>query len=142
VGLNSRYTYYLLAQDFSDTCVVAEKDDKIIGFSSGYVPPRRPDTFFNWEIVVDTEHRGNGLQKRMLLHQLAVAKATYLEATINPSNDFCRNNITDLATQLDTTYKKSVMFSEEDFGNDGHETEILYRVGPISPTKLKQLLDN
>jgi len=42
VGLNSRYTYFLLAKDFSDTCVVAEQDNKIIAFSSGYVPPDRP----------------------------------------------------------------------------------------------------
>jgi diaminobutyrate acetyltransferase len=52
VGLNSRYTYFLLAKDFSDTCVVAEQDNKIIAFSSGYVPPDRRDTFFNWEVVV------------------------------------------------------------------------------------------
>ena len=53
VGLNSRYTYFLLAKDFSDTCVVVEQNNKIIAFSSGYIPPDKPETFFNWEIVVD-----------------------------------------------------------------------------------------
>ena len=57
VGLNSRYTYFLLAKDFSDTCVVAGHDGKIIAFSSGYVPPSRPDTFFSWETVVRSRWR-------------------------------------------------------------------------------------
>ncbi len=63
VGLNSRYTYFLLAKDFSDTCVVAEQDSKVVGFSSGYVPPDRPDTFFNWEAVVHKDYRGLRLAK-------------------------------------------------------------------------------
>ena len=37
VGLNSRYTYLLLAKDFSDTCIVAEHDGKVVAFSSGYI---------------------------------------------------------------------------------------------------------
>src|SRR5665648_296936 len=70
VGLNSRYTYFLLAKDFSDTCVVALDGNHIIAFSSGYIPPKRPDTFFNWETVVHKDYRGNGLQKSLLLHQI------------------------------------------------------------------------
>ena len=46
VGLNSRYTYFLLAKDFSDTCVVVKNDEKIIGFSSGYISPSRYLYFF------------------------------------------------------------------------------------------------
>ena len=46
VGLNSRYTYFLLARDFNGTCLVALDGQRIVAFSSGYVPPTRPDTFF------------------------------------------------------------------------------------------------
>jgi L-2,4-diaminobutyric acid acetyltransferase len=74
VGLNSRYTYFLLAKDFSDTCVVAEYNDNIVAFSSGYIPPDRPDTFFNWEVVVQKDYRGHGLQKNMLLHSTGIAQ--------------------------------------------------------------------
>ncbi len=142
VGLNSRYTYYLLARDFYDTCVVAEKDGKIIGFSSGYIPPNRPDTLFNWEIVVDQEHRGNGLQRRMLLYQIKAKNVRYLEATINPSNDTCKNNMTSLAQLLHTDCVSQVLFNEEDFENDGHETEILYRVGPILWEQIENVSDS
>jgi len=140
VGLNSRYTYFLLAKDFSDTCVVAEQNDKIIAFSSGYVPPDRPDTFFSWEIVVHRDYRGNGLQKRMLLHQLRITGAKYFEGTVNPSNEVSKRNFCELAQLLKTKCEENVLFNEEDFENDGHEPEILYRIGPISQIEVKNLV--
>lgn len=132
VGLNSRYTYFLLAKDFSDTCVVVEHDGKIIAFSSGYVPPSRLDTFFSWESVVHQDYRGHSLQKRMLLHQIRVTKAKYFEGTVNPSNKVSKRNFCELAELLNTKCEKKVLFNEEDFENDGHEAEVLYRIGPIS----------
>jgi L-2,4-diaminobutyric acid acetyltransferase len=132
VGLNSRYTYFLLARDFSNTCVVAEHNDEIVGFSSGYVPPNRKDTFFNWETVVKKGYRGYSLQKRMLLHQIKIANSKYFEGTVNPSNDASKRNFATLCSILNAKCETKILFSEEDFGNDGHETEILYRIGPIS----------
>jgi len=132
VGLNSRYTYFLLARDFSDTCVVAEHDGKIVAFSSGYIPPSRSDTFFNWETVVHRDCRGYGLQKRMLLHQIKMANAKYFEGTVNPSNEVSKRNFFELAELLNTKCEKKVLFKEKDFENDGHEAEVLYRIGPIS----------
>lgn len=130
VGLNSRYTYFLLAKDFSDTCIVAEYDKKIIAFSSGFTPPNRPDTFFNWEIVVHKDFRGRGLQLRLLLHQIRMTQAKYFEGTVNPSNEISKKNFSRLAQILDSDCEKTILFSE-DFENDGHEAEVLYRIGPI-----------
>jgi len=137
VGLNSRYTYFLLAKDFSDTCVVAEHDGEIVAFSSGYVPPSRPDTFFSWETVVHQDYRGHSLQKRMLLHQIKTANARFFEGTVNPSNKVSQRNFCEIAELLNAKCEKRVLFSEEDFENDGHETEVLYRIGPISQSELK-----
>jgi L-2,4-diaminobutyric acid acetyltransferase len=141
VGLNSRYTYFLLAKDFSDTCVVVEHKGKIIAFSSGYIPPSRRDTFFNWETVVHRDYRGHSLQKRMLLHQIKTTSAKFFEGTVNPSNEVSKRNFCELARLLNTKCQKKVLFNEEDFENDGHETEVLYRIGPISQTNIKQLPD-
>jgi L-2,4-diaminobutyric acid acetyltransferase len=138
VGLNSRYTYFLLAKDFSDTCLVAEQNNKIIAFSSGYVPPARPDIFFNWEIVVDKDYRGNGLQKRMLLHQIKMTGVKYFECTVNPSNETSKRNFRELSQLLKTKCTESMLFNEEDFENDGHEAEILYRIGPILKDEIKK----
>jgi L-2,4-diaminobutyric acid acetyltransferase len=138
VGLNSRYTYFLLARDFSDTCVVAEHDGKIIGFSSGYISQSRTDTFFNWETVVHQDYRGNNLQKQMLLHQLRNTNVKYFEGTVNPSNQISEKNFFDLAELLNSKCQKKVLFKEEDFENDGHEAEILCRIGPIPKNKLQK----
>ncbi|MCW4017857.1 MAG: diaminobutyrate acetyltransferase [Candidatus Bathyarchaeota archaeon] len=136
VGLNSRYTYFLLAKDFSDTCIVVEHEDRIVAFSSGYVPRSRPDTFFSWEAVVDDAYRGYGLQRRMLLHQIKTLRVAYFEGTVNPSNQFSENNFCELAKLLNAKCEKTMLFSEEDFENDGHEAELLCRIGPISPNEL------
>ncbi|MCW4005968.1 MAG: diaminobutyrate acetyltransferase [Candidatus Bathyarchaeota archaeon] len=140
VGLNSRYTYFLLAKDFSSTCVVAEHQGKIVAFSSGYVPPQRPDTFFSWEAVVHQHYRGHALQKRMLLHQINAANVQYFEGTVNPSNDASRKSFQGLAKQLHARCEETLLFSEEDFGNDGHEAEYLLRIGPIAPEEIKKQL--
>ena len=139
VGLNSRYTYFLLAKDFSNTCVVAEHEGKIIAFSSGYVPPNRPNTFFSWEIVVHKDYRGNGLQLRLLLYQIRRVNAKYFEGTVNPSNKTSRKNFFKLARLLGSKCEEKLLFSEEDFENDGHEAEILVRVGPISHVAAEKL---
>lgn len=139
VGLNSRYTYFLLARDFSDTCVVVEDNGKIIAFSSGYIPPSRPDTFFNWETVVHRDYRGHSLQKRMLLYQIRMTNVEYFEGTVNPSNKVSYRNFCELAELLNTKCEKRVLFKEEDFENDGHEAELLYRIGPIPKNQMRQL---
>ena len=140
VGLNSRYTYFLLAKDFSDTCLVVEDKGKVVGFSSGYIPSNRPDTFFNWEVVVQEDYRGNGLQKGLFLHQIKLTGATYFESTVNPSNEVSKRNLNELAQLLNAPCVESLLFSEEDFENDGHEAEYLYRVGPISLASLNKAL--
>ena len=139
VGLNSRYTYLLLARDFSDTCVVVEYDGKIVAFSSGYIPPSRADTFFSWESVVHRDYRGHSLQKRMLLYQISMTNVKYLEGTVNPSNKVTQRNLCKLAEMLHAKCEKRLLFKEEDFENDDHEAEILYRIGPISKNQMRQL---
>ncbi|MBK5133779.1 diaminobutyrate acetyltransferase [Candidatus Bathyarchaeota archaeon] len=131
VGLNSRYTYFLLAKDFSDSCVVVEHDREIIAFSSGYIPPSRTSTFFSWESVVHKEFRGYNLQKIMFLYQIKITKTMFFEGTVNPSNKFSEHTFCNLAELLNTKCVKKALFSEADFENDGHEAEILFRIGPI-----------
>jgi len=44
----------------------------------------------------------------------------------------------ELVELLNTKCEKRMLFKEEDFENDGHEAEVLYRIGPISQNALKQ----
>jgi L-2,4-diaminobutyric acid acetyltransferase len=139
VGLNSRYTYFLLAKDFADTCVVVELKGKIVAFSSGYISPAKKDTFFSWETVVDEKYRGNNLQKTMLLQQIKKTGSKYFEGTVNPSNKVSKRNFRELAQLLETRCEEKLLFTEEDFENDGHEKEVLYRVGPILNSQLEKM---
>jgi len=140
VGLNSRYTYFLLAKDFSDNCVVAEHEGKIVAFSSGYISPSKKDTFFSWESVVHEDFRGNNLQKLMLLNQIAGKRVKYFEGTVNPSNEASKRSFRGLAELLKTKCEESMLFNGDDFENDGHEPEILFRVGPFSTEQVNNTM--
>ena len=72
----------------------------------------------------------------MLIWQLIITRAKYFEGSVNSSNEASKRSFRGLAQLLETKCEEQLLFSEDDFENDGHETEILCRVGPISPEKL------
>ena len=68
----------------------------------------------------------------MLLEQIKITNVKFFEGTVNPSNKVSKRNFLELAELLNAKCEESILFSEEDFENDGHEAEILYRIGPIN----------
>jgi len=90
--------------------------------------------------VVDEAYRGNGLQRILLLEQLRISNAKYFEGTVNPSNHVSEKNYLSIAKILGAEVTMGVLFSEEDFENDGHEAEVLYRIGPISLVSLRNVV--
>jgi L-2,4-diaminobutyric acid acetyltransferase len=58
---NSLYCNLLQCTDFSDTCILAEKNGKAVGWISGYRPPNEPATLFIWQVAVHERARGLGL---------------------------------------------------------------------------------
>lgn len=86
---NSMYCNLLQCSDFSETCVLAELDGRIVGWISGYVRPREPDTVFVWQIAVHENARGRGLGRRMLAELLsrdACEGVNKLQTTITSDN--------------------------------------------------------
>ena len=134
LDLNSPYCYLLLFKDFSDTCVIAERDDEVVGFMTAYRPPQDPDLIFVWQIGVREAARGKGLGTAMLLSLLerpACSEIRYLEATVTPSNHNSFRLFQSLARRLGTQFKSESGFEEEHFPEGGHEVEHLIRIGPI-----------
>jgi len=140
LDVNSVYTYLLLCQHFADTCVVAEVHGKVVGFLSGYVLPPRRDVFFVWQIAVDERWRGKSFGKRLLrdvLQRAFCRDCCFLETTISPSNNASWGLFRSFVKDLAISYEECSCFSEEYFGQERHEAEHLFRIGPFDVNWVK-----
>ena len=137
LDLNSTYAYLLLCEHFADTCVIATSAGETVGFVSAYVPPRRSDVIFVWQVAVAAAERGEGLGLRMLrelLERPAVRRCRWLETTVTPTNVPSTRLFYGLARELRAALEEKPMFHEEDFGAERHEAETLFRIGPVPGT--------
>ena len=142
LDVNSEYTYMILCAHFSDTCAVAEEQGRLVGFVSAYRKPADPDVLFVWQVAVSPRLRGCGIGSRMLSEVLArasCASVAAIETTIGPSNRASWALFESLAKKLGATMSRETLFQEEDFGDDGHEAEVLLRIGPIDPEERGKL---
>lgn len=137
LDLNSVYTYLLLSEHFSGTCVVAQSAQGLDGFVSAYFHPERPDVLFIWQVAVHSRARGRGLGQRMLSHLLArpdMAAVRRLETTVGPDNRASRGMFASLAARLGATVSERAMFEADLFGPGSHEDERLLQIEPITLT--------
>jgi len=135
LDLNSTYCYIMLCDMFRETCVVAHGSEGICGFMSSYRRPDQPDTLFVWQVAVAASQRGQGLGSGMLrnlLQRPSLADIRYVEATIGPGNEPSQKIFLRLADDRRTECHISPKYGPElfPFGMN-HETELLYRVGPL-----------
>jgi L-2,4-diaminobutyric acid acetyltransferase len=134
LDLNSSYSYLMWCEFFSETSIVAERDNRVTGFISGFKRQTSPETLFIWQVAVDESERGKGLGTDMLFHLLGrtdYEDIHYLEATVSPSNKPSQKLFHGLAEKLDTECEVSDCFSTGDFPEQGHEDELIYRIGPF-----------
>lgn len=136
VDLNSSYSYLMMAEFFSKTCLVCENDQKeVIGFCTGniVVDPdvMFPDTLFIWQIAVLKDYRGMGLSKQMLTQLVQEIKTPYLRCTITRENKNSIGSFRSLAKHYETEFKTSEGFTEDDFPDD-KAAEMLVTIGPIA----------
>lgn len=135
LDLNSIYAYLLVCTHFASTSVVAEQQDKLAGFISGYIKPAEPTALFIWQVAVHPRARRRGLGLQMLAEILArpaCHQVRYLETTITPSNNPSRRLFQHLAARLQSPIDVSPLFTVQDLGT-GHEEERLVRIGPFAP---------
>lgn len=135
LDVNSAYHYLLLCRYFADTCLVAEKQGRVIGFCTAFIPPGAPDTVFVWQVAVDYQERGQGIGVRILIeiiNNLKALNVQYLDATITPSNSASIRLFTSAAKQMNAPFRfETVFFTASDFGKNVHEPEKLFHIGPI-----------
>ena len=140
MDVNSPYAYTLWCRDFAATSVVAkDADGRVAAYVTGYIRPDSPDTYFLWQVAVDSAYRGQRLARRMLDFigdTFADQGVQYLEATVTPDKAACRALFASIARNWGTEDVWSPLFTEEHFPSDGdaHEPEDLVRIGPVGPT--------
>ncbi len=134
LDVNSPYHYLIMCRHFGKTCIVAEKQGRVIGFVTAYIPPDSPDSLFVWQVAVDEKERGQGLGVQMLINAFKNSKALNiknLNATITPSNQASINLFTAVARELNSPFEfEKEFFSATNFGQNNHEPEMLFHIGP------------
>lgn len=128
LDLNSAYLYFLLADHFRSTCVIAEKGEDLVGFVTAYRLPDNPDTLFVWQIGVDASARGQGVASRLLKtleERDWFGDIKRIELTIAPDNPASKALFTRWAEKLGRSIRSEPYLSSELLG-DGHQPEDLY----------------
>jgi L-2,4-diaminobutyric acid acetyltransferase len=138
LDVNSRYAYLLWCRDFAETSVVAKVGRRVLGFITGYRRPEEPNTLLVWQVAVDSAARGHGLAGRMLNTLFdRVPGLDHMETTITPDNDASIALFTGFAKRRGARVQVTELFSGDQLahgGDDDHEPENKYRIGPIPAT--------
>lgn len=131
---NSAYCNLLQCSDFAGTCVVAERNGRIVGWISAYRPPSHPERLFVWQVAVAAEARGQGLGGRMLdalIVRPASRGACELTTTITEANPASWALFTAFARRHGAVLTRSVRFDRESHFAGAHDTEWQACIAPL-----------
>jgi L-2,4-diaminobutyric acid acetyltransferase len=135
--VNTEYSYLLIAKHFSQTSAICTENGDVVGYMSGYRLPENPAVLFVWQIAVDSNYRGRGIAKRLILDVLnrpQNREVSYVQATVADSNNASAALFKSLATQLECDFSSAEYFKAEHF-SECHEAEPLLSVGPFQLNK-------
>jgi len=135
LDINSLYCYLLICDHFNETSILAHDNGSVKGFISAYIHPRKNDTLFIWQVAVHSSTRRQGLAMKMamgILGRDCTRGIRYIETTVSPSNTASSLFFESLAARLETGLVKEPYITESMFGEEKHEAEVLYRIGPFA----------
>jgi L-2,4-diaminobutyric acid acetyltransferase len=132
---NSVYCTLLQCSHFAGTCALAERNSRIGGWASAYIPPAQADVLFVWQAAVAKEARGQKLAARLIEHILARAicrNVVRLQTTITIDNEASWRLFRNFADQHDAAFHAQPHFFREAHFGGAHETEHLVTIGPFA----------
>lgn len=132
---NSRYCNLLQCTDFADTCVLAEAEEKPLGWVSAYKPPREPSTLFVWQVAVHPDARGLSLGKQMILEILrrpVCDDVEQIKTTVTQDNEASRGMFHSLAKTLDASADERLYFDKSRHFGNRHPSEHLIIIGDFT----------
>lgn len=142
---NSVYCNLLQCSHFANTCVLAEQNATLVGFTSAYLLPGDPSQLFVWQTAVSKSARGQGLASAMLEHLLSrpeCAQVRYISCSITAENQGSWALFKRLARQLNADIQDQVMFDRDQHFQGQHDSERLVTIGPISAGSVQRLQDS
>lgn len=134
LDVNSAYCNLLQCTDFAETCVLAERAGRIVGWISAYRPPASPECLFVWQVAVADEARGDGLARRMLdelVSRPAAAGAVALTTTITASNVASWSLFEGFARRHGARLERTPRFERDTHFAGARETEWQARISPL-----------
>lgn len=138
LDVNSTYAYLLMATDFAQTSIVADRDGDICGLITGYHPPTRPEVLFVWQVAVAEAARGTGLALTMLdtlAHRVRRSRHGHpitVEATVAPDNSASRALFGAFARRHGVPMTEKPCFTAAQLDpHQDHEDEPILRIGPL-----------
>ena len=134
LDINSAYCTLLQCSDFRETCILAERGGKLLGWISGYLQPDAPERLFVWQVAVDRAARGEGLALRMLDGLLARPSARSVEAlctTITKDNAASWALFRAFARRHGAELASAPRFEREAHFAGAHATEWEVRISPL-----------
>jgi L-2,4-diaminobutyric acid acetyltransferase len=132
---NSLYCNLLQCTHFADTSVAAELDGDLVGFISGYIPPKQQNTLFVWQVAVHQRARGKGLAKRMLSELIGrpeTEQVQFIDTTITPDNEASWGMFRSFAYQRRMPTEEFILFDSRLHFSGQHKDEHLLRIGPFN----------
>lgn len=130
LDVNTSYAYLLWCRDFSMTSLIAEINGAPAGFVTGYLRPDEPGTLMVWQVAVGAGFQQRGLAAAMLDELAARCGAERLETTITDDNAPSNRLFTRFAERHGAELDRTALFTAEMYPDD-HDTEFLYRIGPL-----------
>jgi len=130
LDLNSSYSYLLWCRDFADSSILATVDGEPAGFITGYLRPDEPGTLMVWQVAVDESFRGRRLAGSMLDRLAHQVDAQRVETTITEDNEASIRLFTGFAGRHDAVLEREPLFTRDQYP-DSHDTEFLFRIGPL-----------
>ena len=131
---NSLYCNFLQCTHFSETCMLAEEDGKILGWVSAYIPPKDPGTLFVWQVAVAEAARGRKLARRLiakLLDSEGCEEVERIKTTITPDNRSSWRMFEGLADQFGAEVSDTVWLCEKKHFAGQHDSEHMLTIAPI-----------
>jgi L-2,4-diaminobutyric acid acetyltransferase len=89
---------------------------------------------FVWQVAVHSSMRGRGLAREMLRRlfaRMATEGIRYIETSITSDNEASQRLFAGFAAEHKAEMQRSVMFDQVMHFEGLHDTEYLYRIGPV-----------